>query len=35
VKTVDTHRSQIKKKLGLKNNTELVHHATRWAAEKG
>jgi DNA-binding NarL/FixJ family response regulator len=35
VKTVDTHRSQIKKKLGLKNNTELVHHATRWAAEQG
>lgn len=34
VKTVDTHRSQIKKKLGLKNNTELVHHATRWAAEQ-
>lgn len=35
VKTVDTHRSQIKKKLGLKNNTELVHHATRWTAEQG
>lgn len=35
VKTVDTHRSQIKRKLGLKNNTELVHHATRWAAEQG
>lgn len=34
VKTVDTHRSQIKKKLSLKNNTELVHHATRWAAEQ-
>lgn len=34
VKTVDTHRGQIKKKLGLKNNTELVHHATRWAAEQ-
>ncbi len=34
VKTVDTHRSQIKKKLGLRNNTELVHHATRWAAEQ-
>lgn len=35
VKTVDTHRSQIKRKLGLKNNTELIHHATRWAAEQG
>lgn len=34
VKTVDTHRSQIKRKLGLKNNTELVHHATRWAGEQ-
>lgn len=33
-KTVDTHRSHIKTKLGLKNNTELVHHATRWAAEQ-
>lgn len=34
VKTVDTHRSQIKRKLGVKNNTELVHHATRWTAEQ-
>lgn len=34
IKTVDTHRSHIKRKLGLKNNTELVHHATRWAADQ-
>lgn len=34
IKTVDTHRGHIKRKLGLKNNTELVHHATRWAADQ-
>ncbi|MEZ5384489.1 MAG: response regulator transcription factor [Prosthecobacter sp.] len=33
-KTVDTHRSHIKSKLGLHNNTELVHHATRWTTEQ-
>lgn len=35
IKTVDTHRNHIKRKLGIKNNTELVHHATRWAADQG
>ncbi len=30
VKTVDTHREHIKQKLGLRNATELVHHAIRW-----
>ncbi len=30
IKTVDTHREHIKHKLGLKNATELVHHAIRW-----
>jgi len=34
IKTVDTHRAHIKRKLGLKNYTELVHHATRWAADQ-
>lgn len=34
IKTVDTHRAHIKRKLGLKNNTELVHHATRWTSEQ-
>lgn len=34
IKTVDTHRGHIKSKLGLRNNTELVHHATRWATEQ-
>jgi len=34
IKTVDTHRGHIKRKLGLKNNTELVHHATRWNADQ-
>ena len=32
IKTVDTHRLNIRRKLGLRNATELVHHATRWAA---
>jgi DNA-binding NarL/FixJ family response regulator len=34
IKTVDTHRAHIKRKLGLKNYTELVHHATRWASDQ-
>jgi DNA-binding NarL/FixJ family response regulator len=32
IKTVDTHRHRIGKKLGLRNATELIHHATRWFA---
>lgn len=35
IKTVDTHRSHIRQKLGLRNATELIHHATRWTAEQG
>jgi len=35
IKTVDTHRGHIKQKLGLKNGTELIHHATRWASDQG
>lgn len=31
VKTVEAHRAHIKEKLGLKNSTELVRHAVRWA----
>lgn len=34
IKTVDTHRAHIRKKLGLRNATELIHHATRWSAEQ-
>lgn len=30
VRTVDAHRAHIKEKLGLKDATELVHHAVRW-----
>lgn len=34
IKTVDTHRAHIRQKLGLRNATELIHHATRWAADQ-
>jgi DNA-binding NarL/FixJ family response regulator len=30
LKTVDTHRAHLREKLGLKNNTELIHYAVRW-----
>lgn len=30
VKTIESHRAHIKEKLGLKNATELVHHAIQW-----
>jgi len=30
IKTVDTHRGNIKSKLGLRNSTELIHYAVRW-----
>lgn len=32
VKTVESHREHIKKKLKLANATELIHYATLWAA---
>ena len=34
VKTIDTHRMHIRQKLGLRNATELIHHATRWLAQQ-
>lgn len=34
IKTVDTHRGNIKQKLSLKNNTELIHYAVRWIGEQ-
>jgi len=34
IKTVDTHRMHIRQKLGLKNATELIHHATRWLGQQ-
>ena len=34
IKTVDTHRGNIKEKLGLKNGTELIHYAVRWVGEQ-
>lgn len=30
IKTVDTHRATIRRKLGLKTNTELIHRAIQW-----
>lgn len=33
LKTVDTHRAHIRRKLGLKSNTELIHYAVRWIGE--
>jgi DNA-binding NarL/FixJ family response regulator len=34
IKTVDTHRGNIKTKLGLRNSTELIHYAVRWVGEQ-
>ncbi|WP_395739862.1 response regulator [Prosthecobacter sp.] len=34
-KTVDTHRANIKTKLAVKNNTELVRQAVCWCGEQG
>ncbi len=30
VRTIGAHRAHIKEKLGLRDGTELVHHAVRW-----
>ncbi len=32
-KTIGTYRERIKEKLGLKNSTELIHHAVRWVEQ--
>ena len=32
-KTVDSHRRNIREKLGLRSATELVRYAVRWAGE--
>jgi DNA-binding NarL/FixJ family response regulator len=34
VKTVETHREQIKKKLGLKNGAELLRFSMQWATQQ-
>jgi len=34
VKTVETHREKIKRKLGLTTAGELVRHAVRWHMEQ-
>ena len=30
IKTIETYRFNIKKKLDIKDNTELIHHAAKW-----
>ncbi len=35
VKTIETHREHIKKKLGLARSSDLVRHAIRWAQSVG
>ena len=35
IKTVETYREHIKKKLRLKTASELIHYATYWVLEKG
>lgn len=35
VKTVETHRSHIRRKIGVRSGHELVHYAIRWAVREG
>jgi DNA-binding NarL/FixJ family response regulator len=35
VKTVETYRDRIRKKLGLSDGTQLAHYATQWVLENG
>lgn len=35
VKTVERYKENIKRKLGIRNATELIQKATRWVLEKG
>jgi len=34
IKTIETYREHLKKKLGLSNSTELVHYATHWVEHR-
>ncbi|WP_395747303.1 response regulator [Prosthecobacter sp.] len=34
LKTVDTHRWNLREKLGLSNGTELIHYAVRWVRDQ-
>jgi DNA-binding NarL/FixJ family response regulator len=34
VKTVDTHRAKIKRKLGFTSGSELIRYAVRWVLEQ-
>lgn len=34
VKTIQTYREHIKRKLGLRNATDLIHQATQWVASE-
>jgi len=33
-KTIETHRENIKRKLGLQNATALIHYATQWSRQE-
>jgi len=35
IKTIETYRDRIRKKLDLSNGTELAHYATKWILENG
>jgi DNA-binding NarL/FixJ family response regulator len=35
VKTVETYRDRIRKKLDLSDGTQLAHYATQWVLENG
>jgi len=33
-KTIETHRENIKRKLGLQSATALIHYATQWCQQE-
>jgi DNA-binding NarL/FixJ family response regulator len=33
-KTIETHRENIKRKLGLQSATALIHYATQWSRQE-
>jgi DNA-binding NarL/FixJ family response regulator len=35
VKTIETHRDHVRRKLGIANSTELMRHAVQWVLENG